>query len=92
MEKISKAYIIFVRKPKIERPLGKLRYRWEDNMKEDLKEYGGRVWNRFMSVRVGTSSHSTHYNFTVLIWLLVKVSMPHKGYSCIFVLISVSSN
>jgi hypothetical protein len=38
MEEIRKAYIIFVRKPKMKRPLGRLRHRWEDNMKMDLKE------------------------------------------------------
>jgi hypothetical protein len=37
------AYRISVGKPKEKRPLGRLRRRWEDNIKMDLREigYGG---------------------------------------------------
>jgi hypothetical protein len=34
------AYRIVVRKPKGKRPLGRLRHRWEDNIKMDLKKIG----------------------------------------------------
>jgi superfamily II DNA/RNA helicase len=34
------AYTILVGKPEGKRPLGKLRRRWEDNMKMDLREIG----------------------------------------------------
>jgi hypothetical protein len=38
LKEIRKAYIISVRKPKTKGTLGKLRHRWEDNIKMDLKE------------------------------------------------------
>jgi hypothetical protein len=33
-------YRILIRKPEGKRPLGKLRHRWEDYMRVDLKETG----------------------------------------------------
>jgi hypothetical protein len=33
-------YWILVRRPKGKRPLGRLRCRWEDNIKMDLREIG----------------------------------------------------
>jgi len=33
-------YILLVGKPEGRRPLGKLRRRWEDNIKKDLQEVG----------------------------------------------------
>ena len=33
-------YTILVRKPNGKRPLGRLRRRWEDNIKKDLQEVG----------------------------------------------------
>jgi hypothetical protein len=30
-------YVIFVRKPESQRPLGRTSHRWEDNIKMDLK-------------------------------------------------------
>ena len=32
---------VLVRKPEGKRPLGRPRYRWEDNIKMDLQEVGG---------------------------------------------------
>jgi hypothetical protein len=32
---------VLVRKPEGKRPLGRLRHRWEDNIKMDLQEVGG---------------------------------------------------
>jgi hypothetical protein len=29
-------------------------YRWEDNIKIELKERGGRVWSGFIWLRIGT--------------------------------------
>jgi hypothetical protein len=33
-------YRVLVRKPEGKRPLGKLRHRWEDNIRTDLQEVG----------------------------------------------------
>jgi hypothetical protein len=40
------AYRILVGKPEGKRPLGRPRYRWEDNIKMDLREigWGGMDW------------------------------------------------
>jgi hypothetical protein len=32
---------VLVGKPEVNRPLGRLRRRWEDNIKRDLQEVGG---------------------------------------------------
>jgi hypothetical protein len=37
---IRKAYKILVRKPEGKRPLGSSRYRWDDNIRMELKEIG----------------------------------------------------
>jgi hypothetical protein len=46
---------VLVGKPEGKRPLGRPRHRWEDNIKMNLKEVGGRVvgtgWSR---LRIGT--------------------------------------
>ena len=34
-------YRVLVGKPEVERPLGRPRHRWEDNIKVDLQEVGG---------------------------------------------------
>ena len=34
------AYRVLVKKPEVNRPLGRPRRRWEDNIKMDLKEVG----------------------------------------------------
>jgi hypothetical protein len=47
------AYRVFVEKPEGKRSLGRLRHRWEDNIKMDLKETGW-VWTVFIWLRVGT--------------------------------------
>jgi hypothetical protein len=46
-------YRFLVRKPEISRPLGKLRFRWEDNIKTDLQEAGcgGMDWTRLVHDR-----------------------------------------
>jgi hypothetical protein len=40
MWEITNAYTILVGKPEGKRPLGRLRRRWEDNIKMDLRETG----------------------------------------------------
>ena len=35
---------VLVEKPEEKRPLGRFRYRWEDNIKVDLQEVGGWLW------------------------------------------------
>jgi hypothetical protein len=37
MEKMKNAYKILVRKPESKRPLGRIRRRWEDNIRMDLR-------------------------------------------------------
>jgi hypothetical protein len=54
MGETRNAYKILVGKPEGKRPLGRLRRRWVDNVKMDLKEMGmpwtGSIWRR-----IGTS-------------------------------------
>ena len=40
MEESRNAYRVFVGKPEGKRPLGRPRFRWEDNIKMDLKKVG----------------------------------------------------
>ena len=40
MEQFRNAYRVLVGKPEEKRPLGRLRHRWEDNIKMDLREVG----------------------------------------------------
>jgi hypothetical protein len=46
-----------VEKPEGKRPLRTARYirRWEDNIKMDLREYGGMVWTELIWLRILTS-------------------------------------
>jgi hypothetical protein len=47
---------VLVGKPEGERPLGRLRRRWEDGIKMDLGSLAARVWNGFTWLRIGTGS------------------------------------
>jgi hypothetical protein len=40
MEKRRGAYRVLVGKPKVKRPLGRSKHRWEDNIKMDLQAVG----------------------------------------------------
>jgi hypothetical protein len=54
MEKKRNAYRILVGKPERKRQLGRPRYRWEDNIKMDLREmgWGGMDWIDLVQDRV----------------------------------------
>jgi hypothetical protein len=43
-----------VGKPEGKRPLGRPRYRWEDNIKVVLQEVGWMAWTGLIWLRVGT--------------------------------------
>jgi hypothetical protein len=45
---------LLVGKPEGQRPLGKPKRRWEDNIKVDLREIWWRVCMRFIWLRIGT--------------------------------------
>jgi len=45
---------VLVGKPEGERPLGKSRCRWADNIKIDLQKEGWRTWTGLIGVRIGT--------------------------------------
>jgi len=47
-------YTVLVEKPEGKRPLGRLRHRWEDNIKIDLQEV--RAWNGSIWLRIGKGS------------------------------------
>jgi hypothetical protein len=47
------AYRILVGKPEGKRPLGRLRHRWVDNIKMNLRE-DGVVWTVLICLRIGT--------------------------------------
>jgi len=49
MEEMRNSYKSLVRKPE-----GK-RHRWEDNVRIQLREMGGKMWTGFMWLRIGTS-------------------------------------
>jgi len=47
-------YRVLVVKPEGKRPLGRLRRRWEDNIKMDLQEVGLGVWTGLSWLSIGT--------------------------------------
>jgi hypothetical protein len=47
-------YRVLVAKSHGKRPMGRPRYRWEDNIKMDLQEVGCGVWNGSSWLRIGT--------------------------------------
>jgi hypothetical protein len=47
-------YRVLVGKSRGKRPLGRLRHKWKD-IKMDLKKEDGRVWTKFIWLRIGTS-------------------------------------
>jgi hypothetical protein len=50
----SGAYRILVGRPEGRRPVGRLRRRWEDNIKMDLQEVGWGAWTGLIWLRIGT--------------------------------------
>jgi hypothetical protein len=48
----SSAYRVLVGKPEGTRPLGRLRRRWEDNIKMDLQEVGWDLWTGLIWLRI----------------------------------------
>jgi hypothetical protein len=49
-----KVYKVLVGKPEGKRPLGRLRRRWEDGIRMDLRQIGLGVWIGFDWPRTGT--------------------------------------
>jgi hypothetical protein len=47
------AYMVLVRRPEGKRPLGRPRYRWENNRKMDLQEVGWGGMDCIISLRIG---------------------------------------
>jgi hypothetical protein len=47
-------YRVLVRKPERKRPLGRLRHRWEDNIKMDFQEVGCDVGTGSRWLRIGS--------------------------------------
>jgi hypothetical protein len=47
-------YMILVGKPEGKRPLGRPRFRWEDNIKMDLQEVGWGAWTGSSWLMIGT--------------------------------------
>jgi hypothetical protein len=58
---------ILVRKPKEKRLFGRLRHRWEDNIKVDVDEMDGSMWIRYILLSIGTCGRplNTAVNFQV---------------------------
>jgi hypothetical protein len=42
------AYKVLVRRPEENKPLGRYRLRWKDNIKVDLQMWDGEVWTGLM--------------------------------------------
>jgi hypothetical protein len=55
MGEMRNAYNILVGKIEGKRPLGRRRHRWEDNIRMDLRENGGKFWNGCIWLRIVTS-------------------------------------
>jgi hypothetical protein len=55
MRKKRNAYTILVGKPERQKPLGRLRRKWVDNIKMDLREIGWVVWTASIWLRIWTS-------------------------------------
>jgi hypothetical protein len=49
------AYKMMVRKPEGKRPLRRPWHRWEDNIRTDVREKGGKVWTGCFWLRTGTA-------------------------------------
>jgi hypothetical protein len=47
---------VLVGKPEVRRPLGRLRHRWEDNIKTDIQEVGFVAGNGLIWFGIGTGS------------------------------------
>jgi len=48
------AYRVWDRETERQRPLGRPRRRWEDNIKMDLQKAGRGAWTGFIWLRIGT--------------------------------------
>jgi hypothetical protein len=48
-------YRVLVGKPEGKRPLERLRHRWEEWIRMDLRERGWGVWSGFTLLKMGTS-------------------------------------
>jgi len=55
MGEMRNSYKILIGIPEEKRPLGRHSRRSEDDLRMDLREYGGKVWIGFISLRIGTS-------------------------------------
>jgi hypothetical protein len=55
MQEIRNSHKVTVRKPEVNRPFGKPKCRWENNIKIYCKEGGCRVWIGFIWLRMGIS-------------------------------------
>jgi hypothetical protein len=54
-EEMRNVFGILVGKLEGKRPLGRPRRRWEDNIRMDLRIYGGKVCTGFIWLSIGTS-------------------------------------
>jgi hypothetical protein len=54
MGKSRGAYRALVGKPEVKRPLERLRCRWKDNIKMDLRQVGWGAWTGSIWLRIGT--------------------------------------
>ena len=50
------AHRVLMGKPEGERPLGRPRRRWEEDIKMDLQEFGCGTWTRLILLSIGTGS------------------------------------
>jgi hypothetical protein len=53
---------VLVGKPEGKRPMGRPRYRWEDNVKMDLQEVGGSFGDWMKWLRIGTGGGHLYGN------------------------------
>jgi hypothetical protein len=52
LRKMRNAYKIFAGKLEDKRPLGRLRRRWEHNIRMDLREMSGKLWTVYIWLRI----------------------------------------
>ena len=55
-------YMVLVGKPEGKRPLGRLRLRWEDNIRWIFRKWDVGVWTGLSWLRIGTGANCIGYN------------------------------
>jgi len=72
-------YRVLVVKPEGKSPLGRLRRKWENNIKMDLKEVGCGVWTGSIWIRIGKGLSILVSMIRALVYVLMNLRVPHNA-------------